>query len=368
MANPLRSFVDESASSTPDLSCFLEAIPETVLLIDDRRRVVGANWRFRGRGGDSDRCLGRSCFELLHQESGRCSRVPADCPLALGELSGSRGATLHLHRAGRRAFYEEVRSTPIGDAETPRLLLQTLRRPGRPSIPAPGRLVGHSPAMLGLRWAIQGLRERCAPIVVVGEHGTERELVARELHRIGPRGAGPFALALDPVTAALRQLAWPTPSVRRAAEEGTLFLDEIDALPRDRQRELLDRLSSPRTAERGGPRASFRHARWIFGSTRPLAEAVRTQRLVPELARHFEHVAVEIPPLRDRIGDLPMLIQALRPWLVAPPELEIDPSVASALATLPLPGNLDELRHRLQNGVLAAGRGTIRPEHLEPWV
>lgn len=49
---------------------------------------------------------------------------------------------------------------------------------------------------------------------------------------------------------------------------------------------------------------------------------------------------------------------------MAPPELEIDPAVAAALAPLPLFGNLDELRHRLQNGVFAAGRGTMRPEHL----
>jgi two-component system, NtrC family, response regulator HydG len=367
METALEPTLVASPASTLDLSSLLESIPAAAILVDDRRTVVGANWRFRARARAGSRCVGSLCFDLLHAGLEDCPGATWTCP-----LEGCRGSSrpclqVHLHDSRSGAIFEAVESTPLGAGSTgSRLTLRMFRPLEHPNAEPPGRLVGHSPAMLDLRWRIEHLRHRLAPILVLGETGTERELVARELHHLGPRHDGPFAVLACTVLAEAARLGerWLPPGLLAAEEEGTLFLDEVTTLSGECQRGLLAALSGHGWTKRREPWRGLAGARWIFGSSRPLAAAAREREILADLVPWLSAEVLEVPPLRERTGDLPLLVLALRPWLVAPRQLEIDPAVATALSPLPLHGNIWELRRRLQDGVLNAGSGPLRPEHL----
>jgi two-component system, NtrC family, response regulator HydG len=367
METVLEATLASPSTSTLDLSSLLESIPAAAILVDDRRTVVGANWRFRSRARAGSRCVGRLCSDLLHDGVSGCSGETWICPLESCRGSSRPCHQVHLHDSRSGAVFEAVESTPLGAASAvSRLTLQTFRPLEEPLPEPPGRLVGHSPAMLDLRRRIEELRQREAPILVLGETGTERELVARELHLSGPRRDGPFAVLAGTGLADVARLGvpWPTPALLAAAEDGTIFLDEVTTLLGECQRGLLATFSGRGWTKQRDPWRRFVGARWIFGSSRPLGPAARARELLAELVPWLSSAVVELPPLRERTGDLPLLVLALRPWLVAPRQLEIDPTVAAALAPLPLHGNLWELRRRLQDGVLNAGSGPLRPEHL----
>jgi two-component system, NtrC family, response regulator HydG len=358
---------------TLDLSSLLESIPEPAILVDGRRVVRGANWRFRARIAGSGGCVGRPCHELSHSSDRLCDHCGEICPLERAHSASRPSHDLHWHTTPIGDGFEEVQSTAIGVAnDVSKLTLQSFRALARPTAEAPGQLIGHSVAMLDLRWSIERLRNHSAPIVVRGEMGTERELVARELHETAPSRQGPFvllprsdAVASDTVDSELDdEMARSALRALAAAEYGTLFLDRPSAIPFELEHELFAALSHRTPSRRRKGQES--RVRWILGATPSRTGDGRVLEPLAALALRLGAAGVTVPPLRQRAGDLPLLISALRPWLVAPCELTIHPFVASALAPLPLFGNLWELRRRLQDGVLNAGSGPLLPQHL-PW-
>lgn len=362
-----RSPSENEALPALDLSRLLETIPAAAILVDEQRRIVGANPRFRFARRHETQLVGSRCHVVSHGEVSPCESDGGACPRRECLAGALRNQGVHVHVDGDGEVVEEVWSSVIGgSAEGAWLLLQMFSAVESPTVPPPGRLVGCSPVIVELLMRMARLAEGNAPIVVSGEPGTEREIVARELHEGSPRRDGPFAVlrAVGPGPGGQVCIAPSPVPGREAASPGTIFVDEVTTLSEEQQRVLLAALALD---EEAGKRASwpdFGGARWIFGSTGPLGAAVGAGKLLPELAWRLVAADVVVPPLRDRDGDLPALVQALRPWLVAPPELWIHSSVASALEPLPLYGNLWELQRRLQEGALRAGNGPLRAEHL----
>ncbi len=355
-----------------DLSRLLETIPAPAALVDRERRVVGANGPFCARFGPARSCVGARCHELLHESDVACD-LAGGCPCEECGRSNWPSRWVHAHSLEGRIVVEEVIAAAIGPVErASRLTLEVFRELDLPSPEPPGALVGRSIAMARLRCELVGLRSCHDPILVRGEPGTERELVARTLHALGPRGEGPF-LALPCVRRGSKACVppfaatgdhWATLRLREAAHDGTVFLDDVTTLPATSQEELFLNLSGTRRTWRASLWSELWGARWILGSARSPAMAAAQGDLLPELLPWVSGPEVVVPPVRERAGDVPLLVEALRPWLVAPPELEIDPAVGAALASLPLYGNLWELRRRLQDGVLNAGSGPLLPRHL----
>lgn len=359
--------------STLDLSRLLETIPAAAILVDERRRIVGANPRFcSGRRRDWQ-MVGSFCHAASHGRGLPCEVEPGGgCPCREC-LSGSVPIQqVHVHTTADGEGEEEVWSSLIGGSTGGAwLVLQTFRAMEGPTAPPPGRLVGCSPAMLELLMRLVTLADGHDPVLVRGEPGTERELVARELYESGPCREGSFTIlrAVSPMAGSPERLPPAAGHPKGATTPGTIFVDDVTLLSLERQRVLVAAMNLDEALREEPGLPDLGGARWIFGATLAPGAAFAAGQLLPELAERLQSSEVVVPPLRVRHGDLPALVEGLRPWLVAPPELQIDASVAAALAPLPLYGNLWELQRRLQDGALRAGSGPLRAEHLvwEPW-
>jgi DNA-binding NtrC family response regulator len=265
----------------------------------------------------------------------------------------------------RRALHEPApasATTPVGEDADPR-----------------PRLVGQSAPMQALFKLIVRLADNDLAVLVQGESGVGKELVARAIHESGVRAREPFvavncaAIPEQLIESELfgheRGAFTDAKSARvgrfEAAGAGTLFLDEISELPLHLQGTLL-RVLQERSFERVGSVAPqpFR-ARLICASNRDLAAAVAGGRFREDLYHRINTVPVVVPPLRERLEDVPEIVQAL----VRRANREAGTSIRSVeqaaldrLKAHAWPGNVRELEHVIKRSVMAA-RGPVLTTH-----
>jgi two-component system nitrogen regulation response regulator NtrX len=243
-------------------------------------------------------------------------------------------------------------------------------------------LVGSSPALLRLREQIARVAPVPSTVLIVGESGSGKELVARDLHRLGPNPSGPFiaincaALPEQLVESELfgheRGAFTGAVATRRgafeAAEKGTLFLDEIGELPLPAQAKLLRVLEDRQVTRLGSTRPMTVEARVVTATNRQLGDEVAAGRFREDLLFRIDVHRLEVPPLRERRPDIPMLAERFVADVCA--RFGVLPKRISGEA-LELLGayewrrnNVRELRNVVERMVVAADGEVIRAEHL----
>ncbi|WP_437665412.1 sigma 54-interacting transcriptional regulator [Sorangium sp. So ce1182] len=213
------------------------------------------------------------------------------------------------------------------------------------------------------------------PVLLAGETGTGKELFARALHDLGPRrsrelvaincGAVPdtlfeaelFGHARASFTGAERA----RPGLLARAEGGTLFLDELGELPLARQAALLRALESRRYRPVGSDDERPFDVRIVAATNRDLAQAVAERAFRQDLLFRVNAIEIHLPPLRDREGDVPLLLAGYLGRTGAP--VEIAPRALAALDAYAWPGNVRELAHLVQR-LAALGVRRVELEHL----
>jgi DNA-binding NtrC family response regulator len=243
-------------------------------------------------------------------------------------------------------------------------------------------LVGRDTALAA---AVQVARKVAASpdttVLIGGETGTGKELFARGIHEAGPTGGFPFvAINCSAIPEAMLEAELfgheagaftsardARPGLAETARGGTLFLDEIGELPLALQPKLL-RLLEERTARRlGGSREYAVRCRIIAGTNVQLERAVAEGRFREDLFYRLNVVSIELPPLRDRRGDILPLAEHFAREIAArrggPPKA-IDPSAAAVLEAHRWPGNVRELRNVMERATLLAGGATLHREDI----
>ena len=237
-------------------------------------------------------------------------------------------------------------------------------------------LVGQSPAIQSLREMVRSFaaiepadQTPAAPILIVGETGTGKELVARACHQAGPRSRGPFvevncaALPAHLIEGELfghERGAFTEAHTRKAglieaADGGTLLLDEIGELDLALQGKLLRVLENLRVRRLGALQDRRVNVRIVAATNRDLDELVRAGRFRSDLMYRLKVFQITIPPLRERAGDIGLLAGHFLRQLAlryARPELRLDDSATAALEGHGWPGNVRELRNVLERAVL----------------
>ncbi|HET8622407.1 MAG TPA: sigma-54 dependent transcriptional regulator [Gemmatimonadales bacterium] len=325
---------------------------------------------------------GMDGFELLRTLAHRGSETP----VIVYTATGNYDRCIEAVRLGAAGFIDKA--DPM--ARVVREIEQALERRRlaaevanlQRQIGADSSLAGSSPAIAKLRDAIARLAPIPSPVLILGESGSGKELVARDLHRLGPHRTAPF-LALN--SAALPENlveselfghergAFTGAAVTRrgafeAAERGTLFLDEIGELPGSAQAKLLRVLEERRVTRIGGSRALPVEARVVAATHRDLELDVQQGRFRGDLFYRLNVHVIRVPPLRERLSDVPELAQRFVAAICE--RFGMRPKRLSAEALEALQSyewrrnNVRELRNAVERMIIAAEGDVIRAEHV----
>ena len=271
--------------------------------------------------------------------------------------------------------YEEMTRVLRRAIEMRRLRIET--RSAR-AVVTPSRIIGSSSPIERLRTMIADVGPTEVTLLINGETGTGKELVARALHDCSRRARKRFVAlncAAIPETLLESELfgyvkgAFTGADGRRegkilAASGGTLFLDEIGDLPSSLQPKLLRVLEEGEVTPLGSDKAERADIRLIAATHRDLRAEVNAGRFRPDLFYRLNVVPIHVPPLRERISDIPELVHGFIPRLAQRHGVEIravDPGLLAWLQEQPWPGNVRELENTIERFIVLARDGVLRP-------
>jgi DNA-binding NtrC family response regulator len=244
----------------------------------------------------------------------------------------------------------------------------------------PSVLVGATPKIVRLREMIGTIAWSDASVVLTGESGTGKELAAREIHRLSPRADKPLVTincAAFPDTLFEAELfghekgAFTGAESRRegrfgAANNSTLFLDELAEMPLAAQAKLLRVLEDGIYQRLGSNDPIPVNVRIVSATNVDVDDALAQGRLRTDIYHRLKVFHLELPPLRERLADIPLLIRHLYAAMAGPdrPPLSVTPRAWAALQQYDYPGNVRELKHILQHATILSGDADIDLCHL----
>ncbi|NLE87844.1 MAG: sigma 54-interacting transcriptional regulator [Myxococcales bacterium] len=287
---------------------------------------------------------------------------------------------LRLRRAARRAQRAEARmAEQLARREVELELAERELDRSRETRGDYSAIVGQSEPILALLRVVDRVAASEVPVLVQGESGSGKELVARAIHDNGPRRGKAFvaencAAIPEPLlestlfghtrgafTGAARQRA----GLFEVAHGGTLFLDEIAEMPPAMQTKLLRVLQNGEIRPVGSERARAVDVRVVAATHRNLRERVEAGFFREDLFYRLNVIALRVPPLRERAADLPLLVRRFADLHGAGRGLELTPEALGAMLRYEWPGNVRQLENEVRR-LLVLTEGLVRLEHLSP--
>ena len=311
-----------------------------------------------------------------------------DTPVVIITGKGSIDAAVEAVREGVFDFVEK----PLDPARLKVILQRALekketlhemqvlrRRLGQ--VDAGVGLVGSSPPMRKAMELVEKVAPSKASVVITGQSGTGKEMVARAIHQLSPRRDKPFiAINCSAIPATLIESemfghergAFTGADQRRLgawelADGGTLFLDEVGEIPIELQAKFLRVLEEERLRRLGGKSEIMVDVRVISATNRDLKEEIKACRFREDLYFRLNVFHINLAPLKERREDIPVLVQHFidRFSRDAGKKLQgVSPQAMKLLTDYAWPGNIRELRNTLERAVILCGTGAIDPEHL----
>jgi two-component system response regulator GlrR len=229
-----------------------------------------------------------------------------------------------------------------------------------------GRALGKSPAMRRLFALLPRIAASSSTVLIEGETGTGKSLLARAIHAASPRARGPFMLVdCGAIPAALIEselfghergaftgALGARSGAFEAASGGSIFLDEIGELPLEMQPKLLHAIDERSIKRLGSTQPVDVDVRIIAATNRDLRTAVNRGAFRGDLYYRLNIVKLRLPPLRERPGDLPLLAETFYRELTADPHASIPSNLMAALDQHDWPGNVRELRAAVERSLL----------------
>ncbi|MGN6788467.1 MAG: sigma-54-dependent transcriptional regulator [Rhodanobacteraceae bacterium] len=376
---------------------------QTVLVVDDERDIrellsitlgrMDLNVDTAANVSDAKKMLGEARYDLcftdmrLPDGTGQelielIAREHPETPVAMITAYGNVEAAVDALKAGAFDFV----SKPV-DIHMLRRLVQTALRVGQPvardddeEVPA-SRLVGESQTLKEVRARIAKVARSQAPVYISGESGTGKELVARSIHELGPRAAGPFVpVNCGAIPSELMESEFfghkkgsftgahaDKEGLFQTANGGTLFLDEVAELPLHMQVKLLRVIQEKAVRPIGGRGEVPVDVRILSATHKDLARLTQTSQFRQDLYYRINVIELRVPPLRERGGDIPLLARHILKRLseqAGVPVPALQPAALEALTDYDFPGNVRELENVLERAIALCENGVIEPADL----
>jgi transcriptional regulator with PAS, ATPase and Fis domain len=372
-----------AAPQVQALVSFLEHEAQPMIVLDPDYNILAANTAYRRQFGTVDKpFVGHKCFRISHHYEVPCDQAGEHCPMKKAFAMKGPDRVLHIHHTPRGPEHVDVELRPILDAQREVVAyverLSTVRSASaRSSVEG---LVGRAPAFVAALAAVQRVAPSMLPVLLLGESGTGKELFARAVHEASPRARGPFVVVdCSGLTETLFESelfghergAFTGANVRKpglveTAKGGTLFLDEMGDVPLSMQVKLLRLIESGTFRRVGAIEPQQADFRLVAATHKPLQDMVADGRFRQDLYYRISAFPIHLPPLRERVDDLPMLVDSLLQRSASPGSgrMTVDPKAMASLQAHDWRGNVRELRNVLDRARLYADDGVVRVEHL----
>jgi len=333
-----------------------------------------------------DTTSGQEGFELLD----RLAAIDPTLPVLVMTGWGSVAGAVEAMRRGARDYIEKPWDDEklIAAVETQLQLRRALRRSRRlqeensrlqrRDLPV---FIAEAPAMRAVSQTIERVAPSDASVLITGEHGTGKEVVASLLHRLSARASKPLVTMnagglsegvaeselFGHVKGAFTDARTDRIGCFELADEGTLFLDEIANMPIRLQPKLLRVLQTGEVQRVGSSRVTFVNVRVLSATNADLSAEIASGRFREDLLYRLNTVVIHLPPLRDRREDIPPLAEHYLARFAAKYRRAFtgfDRSALRALEAHPWPGNVRELGHAIERAVLMAAGETVTAQDL----
>jgi two-component system, NtrC family, response regulator AtoC len=326
------------------------------------------------RPGDVLAAYGPNEYEILLVDTDKESSEALGAQIVAGLAKAAITA-----RAGLAFF-------PI-DGTSPQALVSRacdLVRPGghREGLAIGGpSIVLENPAMQALYALAEKVARGTINVLIMGETGVGKEILAETVHRLSPRAAGPFVClncaALSDTLLESELFGYekgaftgalaPKIGLLEAASAGTLFLDEIGEMSLSLQAKVLRAIETKQVMRVGATKPRPVDVRFVAATNRDLEEEIAGKRFREDLYFRLNGVTLTIPPLRERADELPALAKVFLETVakqLGQPAPRLGPDALAQLRAYAWPGNIRELRNVMERALLLASGGTITAEHL----
>jgi PAS domain S-box-containing protein len=375
-------------ADNPLVCSILESISDGVFTVDGEWRITSFNRAAETiTGVERDNAMGRPCWEVF-----RADACETACPLRRtldnGQLIVNRTAYI-VNADGERipvsistAILRDADGNVIGGAETFRDLSveEELKQQLYGGV---REIVSHSPGMRRILGMLPDVAASEATVVIQGETGTGKELMARAIHDLSQRRNGPFVPVncgalpdtlleselFGYVKGAFTDAKADKPGRFALAEGGTIFLDEIGDLSPVLQVKLLRVLQEKVYEPLGGTAPVPANVRILTATHRDLDAMVEREDFRRDLYYRINVVRLELPPLRNRPEDIPLLADHFIQHFNRLRGVEVsglDSEAISLLQSHLFPGNVRELENIIERAFVLCHRGEIGAEHLPP--
>jgi two-component system, NtrC family, response regulator AtoC len=314
-------------------------------------------------------------------------RKHPEIPVIMLTAHGTVGSAVEALKQGAFDYLtkpfdpDEIRGVMEKAVSTRRLAAREARLPGDED-PEP-LLVGESLLLREVRHVIERVAPTTATVLISGESGTGKEIVARSLHRASAVRGGPFVKVncaaipeglLESELFGYEKGAFTGANARKPgkfelADGGTLFLDEIGEMPLAAQPKLLRAIQEGRFYRVGGTETVHVTVRLVAATNRDLRAEVNAGRFREDLFYRLHVVPIDLPPLRDRSEDIPVLARRFLERFARKlqrPVTGIDPAAMDALRAHGWPGNIRELENAIERATLMCDGTTLLPRDLPP--
>jgi transcriptional regulator with GAF, ATPase, and Fis domain len=245
-----------------------------------------------------------------------------------------------------------------------------------------GEIIGVCNSMMEVFRKLQKVATTDISVLITGETGTGKELIAREVHRRSNRVNGPFVVIncgaipenlieselFGHVKGAFTGAIASRPGKFQAADKGTLFLDEIGELPLNLQVKLLRALQERVVFRVGDSKPEKVDIRVVAATNRLLEEEIRAGRFREDLYFRLNVVNIHLPPLRERADDVMIIAKALLSKYadeLKSPVSGFTPQALAAIKKYPWPGNIRQLENRIKKALVLCDKTLLGPEDLE---
>lgn len=365
-----------AADTDPIIARMLDGYDHPAILVTPDYRILATNDRYRDLFGEIDSNADTAyCYRVSHGYDRPCDQAGENCPLAAARASGRAQRALHVHQTPRGEEHVDIEMLPIKGATGELRYFVELLKP----IPLAGESVNDKP-MVGASKvfnAMLALLSRVAPsdaaVLLLGESGTGKELAARTLHRASRRAAGALVTLecaglsetlfeselFGHVKGAFTGANYRRQGLAEAAHGGTLFLDEVGDIPLPLQVKLLRLIETGTFRPVGSTETRHADFRLVCATHKDLDQMVAAGQFRRDLYYRINVFPVRLPPLAERLEDLPLLARAILEGQPGERNWHMTESAMALLRQHDYRGNIRELRNILARAVIFADTNVI---------